>query len=212
VGFLKTSCQYRGAVLMMLGLAAGATSCTSLDDVTAPSCMFVLSSTSASFDSRGGTGTVAVHTPKACTWTVTTNNAWVTFTTPTSGSGDADISYAVEAANSGAPPRSATLNVAGQSFTVSQSGAPACTYVAAPATESFPPTGGSGTVTVTTDDGCPWTATSQPNWITITSGKSGAGKGPVDYTVAANMSLISRSGTVVAAGRTVTITQAGGIR
>jgi hypothetical protein len=210
---LKPSHRHVGAaVLLALGLAAWTTSCTTLDDLTAPSCAFALSSTSAAFSTQGGTGSVAVHTASSCTWSVTTNDAWVSFTTPTSGSGDGSISFTVAATNPGAPARSATLSVSGQSFTVSQSGGPACSYTAAPGSEQFPPTGGSGKVTVTTDAGCPWSATSQANWITITSGRNGTGNGTVNYTIAVNASKNSRSGTVIAAGRTVTISQGGALK
>src|SRR6185295_16015876 len=141
-------------------LFACATSCTRLDDLTAPSCTFALSSGSAVFDSGGGTGTVAVHAANTCKWTVTTKDAWVALTSTTSGSGDASISYAV-AVNAGTTVRRATLNVADQLFTVSQSGSAApCTYEVGPTSAAFSGSGRSDTVTVTTQEGCPWTATS----------------------------------------------------
>ena len=45
---------------MPLVLLACVSSCTSLSDLTAPSCVFVLSSASAAFDSRGGKGSEQV--------------------------------------------------------------------------------------------------------------------------------------------------------
>lgn len=45
-------------------------------------------------------------------------------------------------------------------------------------TQSFTITGGSGSVNVTAQGGCTWTATSNANWLTITSGGSGAGNNP----------------------------------
>jgi hypothetical protein len=58
--------------------------------------------------------------------------------------------------------------------------------------------------------GCAWTAQSNsPSFITITSGASGAGDGPVDFSVAANTSTDQRTGTLTIAGRTFTITQNG---
>ena len=95
-------------------------------------------------------------------------------------------------------------------FTISQAGtAPACTYNAAPTTAFFLVTGGTGTITVTTQPGCAWTATSQASFVTITAGSSGTGNGTVQYTVAANTGSASRTGTLTVAGRTVTITQDG---
>ena len=48
-----------------------------------------------------------------------------------------------------------------------------------------------------------------PAWITVTSGSSGTGNGTVSYTVAANTSTTSRTGTLTIAGLTATVTQAG---
>ncbi len=67
-----------------------------------------------------------------------------------------------------------------------------CTYTIAPTSQSFNPFGGAGSVSVTAGNVCNWTATSNVNWITITSGGSGVGNGTVNYTVAANPSANSR--------------------
>jgi len=205
----------RSLAALLLTIAAAAvaasSSCTTLDDVTAPSCAFALSSSSAAFDNRGGSGTVPVRTASSCAWKVTTNDAWVTLTT-SSGSGDADVSYTV-ATNAGTAARTATLSVSGQPFTVSQSGTPkVCTFGAAPTSAVFLPAGGSGTVNVTTDADCSWTATSQVSWITIQSGRNGSGNGVVGYKVDRNNSKNVRSGTMNVAGRTVTISQGGDIK
>lgn len=45
------------------------------------------------------------------------------------------------------------------------------------------------------------------NWITITSGQSGNGSGPVGYTVAANATGSPRTGTMTIAGQTFTVNQ-----
>ncbi len=68
---------------------------------------------------------------------------------------------------------------------------------------------GSGSVSVTAGNGCTWTATSNANWITINSGSSGSGNGVVGYSVQANPSTGSRSGTLTVAGETFTVYQAG---
>ncbi|MFL6254523.1 MAG: FG-GAP-like repeat-containing protein, partial [Pyrinomonadaceae bacterium] len=59
-----------------------------------------------------------------------------------------------------------------------------CAWTLAPPTQSFGATGGSGSVTVNTLHGCPWTAASNSDWITINSGTSGTDTGAVTYTVA----------------------------
>jgi uncharacterized protein (TIGR03437 family) len=93
-----------------------------------------------------------------------------------------------------------------------ETGGAACTndqYKISPTSASIAADGGSGSVTVTAPSGCAWTAASNANWITITSGVPGAGNGTVQYSVAANTSTSSRTGTLTIAGQTFTVTQAG---
>ncbi len=87
------------------------------------------------------------------------------------------------------------------------SGVP-CTYSMDPASRNFSHTGGSGSVSVTTESGCQWTAQTDVAWITITSGGSGPGSGMVNYTVAAN-SGATRTGHITIEGQTHTVTQGG---
>jgi hypothetical protein len=70
-----------------------------------------------------------------------------------------------------------------------------CTYSISPPAASFGPNGGTGSIHVTTQTGCNWTAGS-PNvdWITITSGAGGSGDGSVGYTVSANPGDADRQG------------------
>jgi uncharacterized protein (TIGR03437 family) len=84
-----------------------------------------------------------------------------------------------------------------------------CTYSITPTSRSIGAEGGVGSVTVTTQAGCAWTATSNVNWITITAGGSGSGSGAVSYSVASNAGNPPRSGTLTIAGRTFTVDQGG---
>jgi hypothetical protein len=86
---------------------------------------------------------------------------------------------------------------------------PTCAYSISPTSQSFAASGGTGSVSVTTQSGCSWTAVSNASWITITSGSSSTGSGTVNYSVAANTSTSSRSGTMTIAGQTFTVNQAG---
>src|SRR5439155_13531433 len=118
----------------------------------------------------GGAGTpVTVTAASGCPWTSTSNAAWITITSGASGSGNGTVGFTA-ASNSGGP-RSGTLTIAGQTFTVNQAGT--CSYAISPTSQSMAIRGGAGTpVTVTAATGCPWTATSNAPWITITSGAS----------------------------------------
>ncbi len=84
-----------------------------------------------------------------------------------------------------------------------------CTYLISPVSQSFANTGGSGTVAITTQTGCTYTAISNASWITVTAGAAGTGSGTVTFTVAANTG-IARTGTITIAGQTFTVTQASG--
>jgi len=85
----------------------------------------------------------------------------------------------------------------------------ACTYSISPPSKHFGPSGGTGTINVTTQDGCSWTAVSHAGWITITAGSSGTGSGIVYYSVSENSSKSSRTGTITIADKTFTVTQSG---
>jgi len=63
-----------------------------------------------------------------------------------------------------------------------------------------------GKTTVTTQDGCQWTASSNTDWITLVSGSSGNGTDIVTYAVAPNLGSDLKTGTVTVAGKTLTIT------
>jgi len=99
------------------------------------SCVSSLSATSSQqFAVAGGTGTVNVTTGAGCSWSAASNANWITVNSGTSGTGNGAVSYSVMA-NSGSA-RTGTLTIAGQTYSISQSGA----------------TGGStgGAVTITT--------------------------------------------------------------
>lgn len=88
--------------------------------------------------------------------------------------------------------------------------APACTFTLNPASASPSAAGGAGTVAVTASSGsCVWTASSSASWISITGGASGTGSGTVSYSVQANTGA-QRTGTLLIAGQSFTVTQAAG--
>jgi hypothetical protein len=172
-------------------------------------CTYTVSPTSQSFSASAGTGSITVNTTAGCGWSASADVPWITITSGPSGSGNGSVSYSV-AANSGTSSRSGNVNVAGKVVAITQAGTTAsCTYAVSPLSNSFSASGGSGSLSVTTQSACPWTAVANDSWISITSGSSGSGNGSVSYSVAANASSSSRTGTITAAGNTVSITQSG---
>jgi hypothetical protein len=119
------------------------------------------------------------------------------------------VTYNV-APNTGAA-RSGSIAIAGQTFTLNQAAVvqtpPPCTYSINPTSQSFASGGGTGTVGVTTTNGCAWTAVSNAAWITVTGGAAGSGNGTVSFRAAANIG-IARSGTITIAGQTFTVSEA----
>src|SRR3954467_2136179 len=158
--------------------------------------------------SAAATGTVTVSVATGCAWTATSNATWLTVTAGAAGAGNGSVSYSV-AANTGTTSRTGTMIIGGQTFTVTQAGAP-CTFTIAPTSSNLTSSvATTGTVTVTAGTGCSWTATSSATWITISAGASGSGNGSVSYSVAANTGTTSRTGTMTIGGQTFTVTQAG---
>lgn len=85
-----------------------------------------------------------------------------------------------------------------------------CSYSIIPQSANYGSSGGSGSVSVTAQSGCSWTAVSNnADWITVTSGSSGSGNGQVGYSVSANPNTNSRQGTITIAGQTFTVDEAG---
>lgn len=157
------------------------------------------------FSAQGGLGSFSVTTTAACAWSAVASANWITILQGTSA-GTGQVNYAV-AANSGGP-RSGTISVGGQVYTVDQQGF-TCAYSIGPAVAAFPDTGGNFRVTVTAPAGCPWTALSNVAWIIVTSGASGTGSGSVVLQAAPNAGG-PRSGTATIAGQTFSATQGAG--
>ncbi len=87
-------------------------------------CSYSLSETSHAFDSSSASATVTVSSTTGCDWHAASNasdSSWMTVTVGSSGSGNGTVSYSVTA-NPNVAARTGTLTVAGQTYTVTQSG------------------------------------------------------------------------------------------
>jgi len=84
-----------------------------------------------------------------------------------------------------------------------------CTYSISPTTASFGASGGTGSVSVTTQAGCTWTASSGAPWMTITAGSSGAGNGTIYYSVPASINPDPQTASSTFAGKVFTVSQSG---
>ena len=173
----------------------------------AAGCTYSITPTATNVAAGASTGNVAVSAGASCQWSASSSAAWISITGGASGSGPGTVSYSV-AANTGTTSRTGSATIAGQTFSVTQDGVP-CSYTLNPVSATLGPAAGSGTVGVTAQTGCSWTAASGAAWITVTSGASGSANGQVGFSVTANPTTSSRSGAITIGGRPFNVTQTG---
>jgi hypothetical protein len=185
-------------------VAYGQTNCTS---------SFAGSGNIQSQPSNGGQGIISVISPPGCLWQIEGGADWVVFTTSRSGIGNGSANYTATV-NRGAP-RSATLKLNEQVFTINQEGVTPtptpqnCLFLISPSTQEFTSAGGTGTVTVSGQAGCPYASLNELSYLTLDSGAEGSGSGTVTFTVSPN-SGTARTGTIFIAGQDFRINQAAG--
>lgn len=177
-------------------------------NLATPACSFTLSNTSAAFSAAAADGSVNVTSRSGCSWTATSSASWLTVT-PASSAGNGSVSFHVEA-NSSTSPRSGTFTVEGQTFTITQQGTiPACSYTLSESSAVFSAAPADGSVNVTSQSGCSWTATSGDSWLTVMNGANGVANGSVSFHAQANIGNSPRTATITIAGQDMTVTQAG---
>ena len=82
-----------------------------------------------------------------------------------------------------------------------------CSYSLSAAGTVVSAAGGTGSVSVTAPAGCSWTASSNQNWLAVSSGASGIGNGAVGYTAGGNTASVPRTATLTIGGQTFTVSQ-----
>jgi hypothetical protein len=195
------------ASVTISGVGGGVTQTAPVALTVGKPCSYSVSPTTATPPASGGSFTLQVTAGSGCSWTATSNSAWLTVTTGGTGSGNGVTGYTV-APNSTSSSRSGSIAIGGASLAVTQAAAPP--FVLSPAAASVPAAGGTGTVTVTAPSSTTaWTAVSNASWIAITSGASSTGSKSVGYSVAANTTPAPRSGTMTIAGVAFPVSQAG---
>jgi uncharacterized protein (TIGR03437 family) len=166
---------------------------------------------SANFPIAGGSGTFQVTA--GCGWTSYATQNWINETAPQGAVlGNGSVTYTV-AANGCVAGRSAAIVVntgvnvpPPPTLTVNQDGSPA-NLTLSPTTASFGPGTGTGRVTVSTGDGCPWSSFTDASWVQVTSGTgSGNGTSAITFTVLANVGP-TRTGHITVGAQVFMITQ-----
>lgn len=200
----------------------------SLSQEPAP-CRYQLSRSTARMSHHAGRLSVAVSTTDGCSWRASSNAQWARVV-PESGAGSGTVQ--VEVSVNDGPARTALIEVAGRTVTLTQLSAadpgapdpdpgpdppdpvpppanPLCVFAIDDDSESFDSDGGDGHVRVITLPSCAWAASSKAAWIEITSAPTGSGTATVHYRVAPNPVTSDRTGVITVGGRAHTVQQDG---
>jgi hypothetical protein len=172
-------------------------------------CSYSLRSSSGSVPAAGGSISTGVIAPPACSWTASSNAPWLIITS--SGlTGTADVQFTAMS-NTASVPRTGTLTIAGQTYTVTQAGAP-CTFLLSSGSSGTIPAAGISTPATfnfaSATPGCSATAMSFADWITVSTSSGGGGSGTVSYTVTPNPFGSGRTGSIQIGDQVFTVVQA----
>jgi large repetitive protein len=165
-------------------------------------CSFAINPGSISATSAGGSALIGITASDSiCTWSASGLGA-----TPLAGTGSGSVTVTVPV-NTSTVARTLTASIAGQTFSVNQTGT-ACSVSLDAYSVSSPAAGGSGTVAVAAS-GCGYSTVPGPSWISVISGGSGSDSGTLVYSVDPNSTTTPRSGTLTVGGQTLHIAQDG---
>lgn len=165
------------------------------------SCTNVISPLEGLHSALTETGTVSVTTAGSCSWQVENTNDWITILAPVGGSdsGNGQVRYVVSP-NTAQVTRSATIIIAGELFTVTQS-AYDCNFKLSATTREHGYPARTDSLTVTTTSNCVWTVQNTNPWVTINiptgvPPTGGPGNGPISYSIELNEYPVQRTGFV----------------
>lgn len=210
--WISTSLQLQFSTCSKQQMATEITEASCLETVggvspISPTCTPSITPGSRTHSEDATGGTVSLSIGNSCAWDARSNANWITITSDAAGTGSGDISYTITA-NTSPTSRSGSLTIAGQTFTINQSGeSNLCTYKLSRDKQRHGARTRGGSFYLYTNSQCNWTATSNANWITITSKTEGIGRATIRYSVATNYTGVERTGTLTVAGKTFTITQ-----
>jgi hypothetical protein len=180
---------------------------SSISTSTGPSavkCATSLSGLPATVPAAGTSVRASISAERECAWNATPQVGWVRVD-PEAGQGASQVTVVV-AANDAAVPRTAGIDLNGTRVALTQEAA-ACRFELRPQSAQVVPAGGAVQVSVTTLQGCSWTASSPASWVSP-SRASGTGSGTLELTIATNNGN-ARSTSLTIAGHAFNLDQAG---
>lgn len=190
----------------------------SLSQEAAP-CRFDANPSTIRLSHEAGQTSVNVSATGGCSWRASSGVPWARVLT---ASGTSSGTVQIEVSSNPGAARSTTLTIADRSVTVEQAGAPSepgepppspppsppapgCSIALDPPDRSFPSSGGDGTIRVTTQPGCRWSAASNADWIDVNRGNN-VGSDTIRYRVSSN-GADARTGTILISGQSHTVRQ-----
>jgi hypothetical protein len=205
------------ALFAALLLVALVSSACDEDSPAGPTCAYVVSPSRAAIAGSGGQGTIQITTLPSCSWTATTAESWLTFTSPPAGQGTGALTFAAPA-NPAPTERTGVITIADQTVVIVQAGAGSttpCVYSVVPVefVQHWHQTGGE--IALTTTAGCAWTAVSTTDWLTVTTAPQGSGPDTIRFATPTFTDGGSRRAPVevrwptITAGQNVWVTQEG---
>ena len=150
---------------------------------------------------------------KEIAWTAASDSDWVVVR-PSRGDGDSVVYYSVSE-NASESERVATLTIAGQQITITQSGAEVVdpnankVWLVPETAITWPCPAKEFDVSLITGDNVSWTAASDTGWIVITTSKTGTGNSTLHVSLPENRSVLSRSGKITVNSTELTVIQRG---
>ncbi len=163
-----------------------------------------LSPASLSIGCDGGSGTVSISVDAGVSWSATANADWLSVT-PSSGMSAGSVAYTVES-NEGTTTRTGSITIAGQTFSVTQTGTDVALseYLlrCGPAPAVFE-------IVVSALSSTHWSVTPNDTWTSVVDEGYGRGNSSIMVAVGQNPSVLARTGTFSIGSKTLTIIQSG---
>jgi len=122
--------------------------------------------------------TVTVTAAAGCDWTAVSGSDWIEVAGGLNGSGSGTVRLKIQANGTGTT-RTGTVEIGGQTFSVHQGAAAACTYSIDPTSYTASKGSEDVKVAITTATGCRWTTEITVDWVTLRDAASGSGSAEV---------------------------------
>jgi hypothetical protein len=158
----------------------------------------------AEWDCKGGSGSIAVTVDAGVAWTAVANVKWISVN-PESGRSSGSVTYTV-AAYDEVTPRSGSVTIAGQTFTVTQTGTD---VTLSPMSKTLDWRANAFEVIVNALATTQWSPVPEASWLSVVDAGRGYGSATILVAAGENPSALTRTGTVAVGSKKITVTQTG---